>query len=287
MGKLIVSSFYKYVRISRPSSVRRALQLFCDSLGIKGKVIVSREGINGSVSGTRKQVAECQKHLLKDKLFSDLAFKRTSASGHPYRKMFVRLRPEIVTFGRKVDMSKKGGYVTPKLLNRWIKNCEVVLVDARNDYESKIGRFVNAVTPQIGTFSEFPKAVEQLAPFMGKKVVTYCTGGVRCEKASAFLKQSGFTNVFQLKGGILSYIKECPDSYFEGKCFVFDERISIPSGRKNSEVSACELCHSPCSELANCASVKCDKFFVCCSSCKAETGGACSKKCRMSVVRKA
>ncbi len=281
---LVVSSFYKYVRIARPASFRRALQLFCDSLEIRGKVLVSREGLNGSVSGTRKQVAEYKRHILKDKLFKGLTFKDTSSIEHPYRKMVVRVRPEIVTFGRKVEMSGKGGYVTPKVLDRWIRKGGVVLVDARNSYESRIGRFANAITPQIETFSQFPNVVGELEPFREKTIVTYCTGGIRCEKASAFLRQEGFASVFQLKGGILNYIKQRPNSKFEGRCFVFDERISVPSGSRNSQVSACELCHGECSDYVNCSNPKCDKFFVCCAECNSSMKGACSNKCQVAEI---
>ena len=222
-------------------------------------------------------------NLKKNKLFKDIKFKHTISKIHPFKKTIVRVRKEIVTSGLKVNLNKKAEYVSPKELNNIIdKQKDIILLDARNNYESKIGKFKNALTPNIETFKQFKKIKKDLLKFKNKKIITYCTGGVRCEKASAFLKENGFKNVFQLEGGILNYIEKFPDKHFEGRCFVFDNRMSIPSSKKSKEISICELCHVNCSHYINCINVKCDKLFICCNNCEKKFNHACSKKCKYS-----
>jgi UPF0176 protein len=279
--KIIVSSFYKYVKINNLEEFQKQHLDFCNKLGIKGKILIAEEGINGSVSGTKEQTEKYKEELKKNKLFNNIKFKDNLSEAHPFRKTIVRIRKEIVTSGLKVNLENKGAYISPKELNKLIaKNKDVILVDARNNYESKIGKFRNAIAPDIELFREFKNIKTCLEKFKDKKIVTYCTGGVRCEKASALLRENGFNNVFQLEGGILNYINQFPDKHFEGRCFVFDNRISIPSGSKNNEISFCELCHVPSGRYINCRNVNCDKMFLCCEECSNYMEGACSKKCR-------
>ncbi len=281
---MIISSFYRYVEIKDPDNFQIKHQEFCNKLGIKGKVLVSKEGINGSISGSEEQIQGYKKEIIKNNLFKDLIFKDTLADSHPFKKTIVRVRKEIVASGLKVKLKNKGKYISPTELNKLIENNEdFILLDARNNYESKIGKFKEAITPNIETFKEFKKVIKYLDKFKEKKIVTYCTGGVRCEKASAFLKENGFNNVFQLNGGIINYINQFPDKYFEGRCFVFDNRMSIPSGTKNSEISFCDLCHVPCGRYINCANKKCDNLFICCEECNKDMKGTCSKGCRAKV----
>lgn len=277
---MIVSTFYKYVALSEVEAFRESHQEYCSMLGIKGKILVAEEGINGAISGTPEQVASYKKHLLSNPLFSDVTFKDTHSVSHPYRKMIVRVRSEIVTFGAKVDLRNTAERVSPATLKKWIDAGEAILVDARNNYESRIGRFKGAIAPDIDAFRDFPKAAGQLPKDSGKKIVTYCTGGIRCEKASAFLQEQGFPEVYQLQDGILNYIQQFPDDSFEGRCFVFDSRLSVPSGPGNREITTCELCHVPCGSYVNCRNVKCDKMFISCDSCSGEMSRTCSKKCR-------
>lgn len=280
---MIISSFYKYSKISNPNLFRDKHQKYCNSLKIKGKILIAKEGINGTISGTKKQIQNYEKNLKKNKLFKDIKFKHTISKIHPFKKTIVRVRKEIVTSGLKVNLNKKAEYVSPKELNNIIdKQKDIILLDARNNYESKIGKFKNALTPNIETFKQFKKIKKDLLKFKNKKIITYCTGGVRCEKASAFLKENGFKNVFQLEGGILNYIEKFPDKHFEGRCFVFDNRMSIPSSKKSKEISICELCHVNCSHYINCINVKCDKLFICCNNCEKKFNHACSKKCKYS-----
>ena len=277
---MIVTSFYKYSEIKEPEEFRTEHQKLCDSLGIKGKILVANEGINGCASGTPEQIEKYQQALNSDARFSEIKFKDTFSEDHPYKKMIVRVRPEIVTFGHDVDMSKKAEYVEPGKLREWIERQEVVLIDARNDYESRIGKFTGAITPKLDVFRDFPNVVKDFEAYKNKKIVTYCTGGIRCEKASAYLKQNGFENVYQLKDGILNYIEQFPDDYFEGRCFVFDFRLSVPSGKKNAAITACDMCHAPNDSYINCRNTKCDKMLVCCPECREKMAGTCSKACR-------
>ncbi|MBI2664291.1 rhodanese-related sulfurtransferase [Candidatus Woesearchaeota archaeon] len=275
---MIVTSFYKYCKIASPEKFRLRHQKYCDALGIKGKVLVGTEGINASVSGTGKQIAAYKKKISSE--FKKISFKDTAADSHPFKKMIVRIRPEIVTFGSKVDLRNAARHISPGTLKRWMENENIVLLDARNDYESRIGKFRGAIAPDISTFSEFPKILSKLNEYRGKKIVTYCTGGIRCEKASALLKERGFENVYQLQGGVLNFIQQYPDSHFEGRCFVFDSRLSVPAGKGNKAITTCDVCTINCDRYINCKNEKCDKMFVCCDECQRKLKGACSKKCR-------
>ena len=278
--EIIVSSFYKYITIKQPKKFQIEHHKYCNNLGIKGKILVSKEGINGTISGTKEQIDKYEKDLVKNKLFSDIAFKRTTAQLHPFKKTVVRVRKEIVTSGMKVDMNKRGTHLLPeKLKEMYNKKEEFVIVDARNNYEYKIGKFKEAITPKIETFREFKKVPKQLKEYKDKKIVMYCTGGVRCEKASAYMIKKGFKKVYQLEGGILNYIQKFPDSYFEGRCFVFDDRLSITSGKKTKDISVCEKCHKPSGRYINCLNKYCDRLFICCEECDGQWNGCCSKTC--------
>ncbi len=286
MVPIIVSSFYKYIDLLDPESFQKEHQEFCNALEIKGKVLVAQEGINGSVSGTKEQIKEYEEKLNSYKEFSDLTFKRTLSSEHPFKKTIVRIREEIVTSKLKVDPKKTGKYITPLALKKlYDTQQDFLLLDARNAYESAIGRFKNAITPNIDIFRDFPKVLSTLQPYKEKKIVLYCTGGVRCEKASAFLLKEGFKDVHQIEGGIINYITQFPDTYFEGRCFVFDDRLSVPTGEKTKDISLCEKCHVPCSLYINCSNISCDRLFLCCDSCKIEFQSTCSKICKNSSKR--
>ena len=277
---MLVSSFYKYVRLPHHEKFRKRHQAYCNRLGIRGKILVADEGINGSISGTTQQIGMYKNTLHRNAPFRNVVFKDTPAEDHPYKRMIVRVRPEIVTLGKKVDLRKRGRRITPATLNRWIRNREAVLVDVRNDYESRIGKFEGAVTLGIENFRDFPGSMARLKKYRKRKIVTYCTGGIRCEKASALLKEQGFKSVYQLQDGILNYAAQYPDAHFKGRCFVFDFRLSVPTGTGDKKLSRCELCHAPSHEYANCANNACDRLFISCGECRQGLGGACSKKCR-------
>jgi UPF0176 protein len=286
--EIIVSSFYKYVNLKGDLERLRGNYIkFCKKIGIKGKILIVKEGINGSASGTVEQINEFKKHLLKNKFFNDLTFRENFSNDYAFKRMLVKVRNEIVTSGLKADLKDNGEHISPKKLKEMLdKKEDIILLDARNDYESKIGKFKAAITPNIHEFRQFKRLLKDLAKYKDKKIVMYCTGGVRCEKSSAFLKENGFKNVFQLEGGIINYINQFPDSHFEGRCFVFDNRISIPSGSKNTEISMCDYCHIPSSRYINCINEKCDKFFICCEECDKIMRHSCSKQCKIKAFKR-
>src|SRR3989344_1438693 len=277
---MIVSSFYKYVEINKLEEFQKEHQEYCKNLGIKGKILIANEGINGSISGTEDQIKEYELYLNNLDIFSDIKFKRTNSDVHPFRKIIVRIRKEIVTSNFDVNVKNTAKHLNPKELKKMLDNNEeLIFLDARNDYESKIGKFKNAITPKIKTFKEFKNILPQLKVYKNKKIVMYCTGGVRCEKASALLVEDGFKDVNQIDGGIFNFVQQYPDTYFEGRCFVFDDRLSISTGTNNSDISICELCHFPCGRYINCTNKICDKLFICCEECDLKSSHTCSKQC--------
>ena len=275
--------FYKYVPLKNLEKFRIRHLGLCKRLNLKGRVLIAKEGINGNLTGKDKDIKEYIKTMHRDPRFFDVELKKGFTNMHNFKKIFVRRKKEIVTSGLKVDMMKKAKYVKPKELKKWLDKKEnLILVDARNDYEYKIGRFKNALNPKLNTFKEFPKVAKKLKHLKNKKIVTYCTGGVRCEKASAYLKKQGFKDVYQLYGGIIKYGEEVGNKHWEGKCFVFDTRgaININPKKQSKPITQCELCKIPCSKYYNCANTKCDKRFISCKDCIKILNFCCSKNCR-------
>lgn len=225
--------FYKYVTIENIEAFRDEHYSLCEKLGLKGKVLVSIEGINGCLSGREDAIRGYRDAMHLDERFSDLTFKEGDVEEHTFRKLFVKIRDEIITSKFGVSAKEAAPYVEPKELKSWLEsNEEVVLIDARNDYETRVGKFKGAIDPNLKTFQEWRDVPEKFAHLKDKKVVTYCTGGIRCEKASAYLKSQGFSNVYQLHGGILTYGKECGEDHWEGQCFVFDGRGEVALDEK-------------------------------------------------------
>lgn len=284
----IVSSFYKYVKLDNPADVQRGIFDACNSLGLKGRILLGHEGINGSVFGTEEDVEKFKQKLLENSSFSGIDFKEQPSEKPAFRKLFVRLRKEVVHFGVDVDLSNTARFVTPRELKDMLDNKEdITLLDMRNDYEAKVGRFRNAKTIAMRNFRELPKFLSELADLKEKKIATYCTGGIRCEKASAFLKENGFNDVMQLKGGILAYGREFPDTYWEGKCFVFDDRLMIGINKEEDEpLAGCEWCGEKADNYTNCHNRDCDRLFVCCENCVRVHNASCSVECEISPKRR-
>ncbi len=279
MEEIIVVLFYKYVQIEKPEVFRKKHAKFCNELGIRGRILVAEEGINGSVSGNKEQIEEYKNNILADKRFADMVFKESKGIMHPFHKMIVKTKREIVNFGQKVDLSNSGKHLSPKEFIELCKEEETVVLDARNNYESKMGRFEGAVCPDIKTFREFPKVLDVLKGKEKKKIAMYCTGGIRCEKASAYLKERGFEEVYQLDGGILNFGKEFPDTIWEGKCFVFDKRTLEAVNSEEGAITNCEICGTKCDLYKNCARNECDKYCIVCLDCERNFGGCCSEEC--------
>nr|WP_105421710.1 rhodanese-related sulfurtransferase [Neorhizobium sp. T25_27] len=249
-GAWLVAALYHFARFDRYESFREPLQAFCDENGIKGTLLIAREGINGTVAGSDAAISDLLAYLRAQPEFARLEHKESRASKMPFLRMKVRPKKEIVTMGVE-DIDPKrivGTYVEPKDWNALISDPETIVIDTRNDYETAIGIFKGAVDPQTKTFREFPDWVKNNSGLHNKpKIAMYCTGGIRCEKATAFMKEQGFDEVFHLKGGILKYLEEVPaeESLWEGACFVFDERVSVEHGLKEGNHKLCHACRSP------------------------------------------
>lgn len=279
-----VISFYKYVEIDNPETFVKEHLNWCLKKGLKGKVYVAKEGINGSVFGTHEQTELYKNRLTDYPIFEDIHFKETYTDQIAYPKMHIRIKDEIVNSGlENIDPKTGGKRLSPEeLLKFYEEGRDFIIVDARNWYESKIGRFKNAIAPDITHFREWPDVVESLKEFKNKTVVTYCTGGIRCEKASAYMIKQGFKDVYQLDGGIISYINKYPDTYWKGSMFVFDDRKVIEPNTKEElkYIAECESCGKPTSYYINCHNIDCDKIIIICHYCKVDNDYCCSDECR-------
>lgn len=286
MEKHKVISFYKYVNIENPDSLAKGHLEWCLENGIKGKVYLAKEGINGSIFGDDEAINKYKNHLRGFKIFEDVWFKETPTDTVAFSKMHVRVKDEIVNSGlRNTKLENTAPKLSPDQLIKFYENKrDFIIVDARNWYESKIGKFKNAITPQIKHFREWPEVVESLSEYKNKTIVTYCTGGIRCEKASAYMREHGFKDVYQIDGGILNYTQQFPDTYWEGGMFVFDDRkVFEPNTKDKLKYTAkCHFCSRPTAYHINCHNQDCDKIIVCCHNCKIENEYCCSDRCRKS-----
>lgn len=232
MNEIIIAAFYKFVSLEDYETKREPLLAKMHELGIKGTIILASEGINGSFGGSRESMDQYYQVLRQDPRLSDLNFKETFDKENPFEKSKVKLRKEIVTLGiNNIDPLKTvGTYLNPEEWNELIKDPDVVIIDTRNDYEYELGTFKNAINPNTDNFRNFPEYVkEHLIDKKDKKIAMFCTGGIRCEKSTAYLKELGFPSVYHLHNGILNYIEEMPkeESLWEGQCFVFDNRVAV------------------------------------------------------------
>lgn len=286
MSKFKVLSFYKYVNIDDPENLAQEHLGWCLKNDVKGKVYLAKEGINGSVFGDNETLEKYKSHLTSYKIFEDVWFKETETEVVAFNKMFVRVKSEIVNSGLiNTRLENTAPKLTPEQLLKFYEDKkDFLIIDSRNWYESKIGKFKNAITPQITHFREWPKVVEDLEEFKDKTIVTYCTGGIRCEKASAYLREQGFKDVYQINGGILNYIQQFPDTYWEGGMFVFDDRkVFEPNTKEELKYTAsCHFCGKPTAYHINCHNQNCDKIIICCHDCKTENEYCCSDECRAS-----
>jgi UPF0176 protein len=247
-----VATFYKFVELPDYGELRSPLLEQCTALGICGTVLLAREGINATLAAPSKAVEQVLQSLQQDPRFADLSPRWSEAAEQPFGHMKVKLRPEIVSFGQpEIHPARQAGtYVAPADWNQLITEPDVLLVDTRNAYEVRIGSFQGAVDPQTERFRDFPDYVEQsLDPQQHRRVAMFCTGGIRCEKASAYLKQRGFGEVYHLQGGILNYLESVPpeESLWRGECFVFDERVAVGQGLEPGSCVMCQACGQPVS----------------------------------------
>ena len=249
----VVAALYKFVRLPDFAEKRRPLLSYCEAQGVRGTILLAAEGINGTIAGSRDSIDSVLSFLRSDPRLADLEYKESHADLVPFDRMKVRLKQEIVTLGLPgIDPNDQvGTYVSPKDWNALICDPEVIVIDTRNNFEVSIGSFKGAQNPKTCSFRQFPDYVcSHLDPTKHKKVALFCTGGIRCEKASSFMLAQGFQEVYHLKGGILKYLEEVPEeeSLWQGECFVFDQRIAVGHGLAAGTHDICRSCGHPIAE---------------------------------------
>ncbi|MED1201563.1 rhodanese-related sulfurtransferase [Heyndrickxia acidicola] len=280
--------YYNYVTIDNPEEFAAQHLAFCKEIGLKGRILVAKEGINGTVSGTEEQTQMYMDTMKSDPKFADMVFKIDESDAHAFKKMHVRPRNELVTLRLEDDINPHevtGKYLSPKEFFEAMQKEDTVIIDARNDYEYDLGHFRNAVRPDIKTFRDLPDWIrENKEEFQGKKILTYCTGGIRCEKFSGWLLEEGFEDVSQLHGGIVTYGKdaEVQGELWDGQCYVFDSRIAVPINRKDHVIVGKDyFTGEPCERYVNCANPECNKQILCSEDNEHKYMRSCTDECRV------
>ncbi len=290
--KYSILLYYCYADIEDPDAYREEHHLKCLEFNLRGRIIISPEGLNGTVSGS---IADCEKYMqyvLSDSRFAHTEFKVEAHESVAFAKLHVRVKPEIVHSSlRHINPTEKTGtYVEPEEFKEILKNQpeDTVILDVRSNYEHHVGRFKNAVTLDIDNFRDFPEKVAELEGLKDKRVVTYCTGGIKCEKASAYLLDQGFENVYQLHGGIIKYGIEEGGEDFEGKCYVFDNRIVADVNHVNPSIIAkCHITGVATDRMVNCANPVCNAHVPMSEEGGWLMDGCCSDECRAHPDRRA
>ena len=259
---LTVAALYRFARFADPATLRAPLLEVCETAGVKGTLILAREGINGTIAGSAEGIARVLEHIRALPGCADLDVKFSSAETMPFGRLKVRVKREIVTMGQPdIDpLASVGTYVAPHDWNALISDPETIVIDTRNDYEVAIGTFTGAINPATRSFREFPAWFRRererlLGAGKAPKVAMFCTGGIRCEKSTAFLKAEGVEEVYHLKGGILRYLENVPteQSLWQGECFVFDERVALGHGLTEGEHTLCKSCGRAVAAGESCA----------------------------------
>ncbi|MEG2644850.1 MAG: rhodanese-related sulfurtransferase [Enterococcus sp.] len=278
--------YYNYTTIEDPEAFAQEHKAFCRDLGLKGRILVASEGINGTVSGTIAATEQYRTAMLADERFKDTYFKMDESEGHAFKKLFVRPRAELVALNLEEDVDPHqltGKYLAPKAFREALISEDTVVIDARNDYEYDLGHFRGAIRPEIRNFRELPAWIrDNKEQFMDKKIVTYCTGGIRCEKFSGWLLREGFEDVAQLHGGIAAYGKDeaTRGELWDGKMYVFDERISVEINQVDKKVIGKEWFDgTPCERYINCSNPECNRQMLVSEENEAKYLGACSIEC--------
>ncbi len=283
----LVLAYYYYTRIENPEELSEQHLKYCKELGLRGRIYLAPEGINGTISGTREACEQYMKDLVANPVFSGTEFKIDEVDDHAFTRMHVRPKKEIVHSGLRdpndIDPTKETGkHINGEEFLNMKDSDDVVIVDVRSNYETRLGRFKNAVTLDLETFRELPSRLPELEKFKDKKVVTVCTGGIKCEKASALLLKEGFKDVYQLHNGIIGYAKETGGKDFDGVLYVFDGRVTVPVNEVNPKaIAQCKKCGEPTTRNLNCANVECNEQFNMCEKCSEEMEGACSDECKV------
>lgn len=290
MEEYTVALYYKYVEIAEPETLVKAQKELCARLTLKGRIIIAAEGINGTLEGTTEAIEQYITETTRDPRFANITFKKSRGDGHAFPKLSVKLRDEIVSGHLEAADVKPwlttGKYLSAEELHQWfLEGKEFYIIDMRNDFEAKVGMFECSILPGMDHFRELPKVLPKLQHLRNKTIVTVCTGGVRCEKASGYLVTQGFNDVYQLKDGIVTYMEKYPNEHFKGKLYVFDGRLTMGFNVESPEhevIGKCELCGAVSENYVNCTNSMCHRHFIACENCVNETGHAkCPGECRV------
>ena len=247
---LTICALYKFTRLDDFEEIQGPLKIFLESLNIRGTLLLAKEGVNGTIAGDNDSIMKSLDYLQKDERLVGLEYKFSYSEKPPFKRLKVNVKKEIVTLGvSNIDpIFSSGTYVKPADWNELINDPDVVLIDTRNNYEFEIGSFKGSINPNTETFREFPAYTKNnLEKYRDKKIAMFCTGGIRCEKSTAYLKSKGFENVFHLQGGILKYLEEIKEdeSLWEGECFVFDDRVAVKHNLELGKYDQCHACRFP------------------------------------------
>ncbi|MCD2138961.1 rhodanese-related sulfurtransferase [Salinicoccus halitifaciens] len=278
--------YYYYTDIADPEGLSKEHLRICKDMNLKGRILLAHEGINGTVSGTVEDTDKYKNYMEKHPLFKGIVFKVDEAEGHAFKKMHVRPRPELVNLSLEEDVDPRevtGEYLSPAEFYEEMQKEDTVVLDVRNTYEYDVGHFRGAIRPEVETFRDTPEWVrENRELFEGKKVLTYCTGGIRCEKFTGWLKREGFEDVGQLHGGVASYAKdpETKGQLWDGMMYVFDERLTVPINQvEHTVVGRDHYDDTPCERYINCANPECNAQIIASEENQAYHLGGCSLEC--------
>jgi UPF0176 protein len=286
--------YYKYVQIDNPQAVMAAQKAFCEALGMRGRIIVAHEGINGTIEGTRENTEKYIAWMNTDRRFRNIHWKKSAGLGDAFPKLSVKVRKEIVSLhlhDSDIDPNEiTGKHLSPIELRKWYESGkEFYIVDMRNDYELEVGKFNQTIFPGLQNFRDLREKLSEIENLKNKTVLTVCTGGVRCEKASGLLKREGFMDVYQLDGGIVSYMEKFPEQDFKGGLYVFDKRkvVHFSAPEKHEMIGICKKCQNKSERYINCAFPQCHTHMIVCENCDPnENQTYCNEKCKISHEQK-
>lgn len=286
--------YYRYSSIPDPAAFAAEQRELCGNLGLRGRILIAREGVNGTVSGPIEATGRYMEALRGHPLLDGIEFKIDPADGHVFPKLSIKVRDEVVTLGLRqagepdIDPNElTGKRLSPEQWKAALEAGDAIVLDARNAYETQLGHFRGALCPDVEHFRDFPRWIrENLQECKGRRILTYCTGGIRCEKLSGFLVREGFQDVSQLHGGIINYGKDAiaRGDHFDGKCYVFDQRVGVDVNHTGERriLGRCARCDAPGERYLNCRNTSCNAQFFCCEACDAELGRFCKPACAAS-----
>ncbi|MBM18203.1 MAG: hypothetical protein CL947_04010 [Epsilonproteobacteria bacterium] len=289
MGTILL--YYKYIDIQYPEAIKKWQKELCTKLGLTGRIILAHEGINGTVAGEDEAAESYIKAMNDHPLFNNIDFKKSPGGAEVFPKLKISVKNEIVHLGvdpSKVTTKDGGKHLTPEQTHELLSNPpkDFIILETRNNYESAVGGFAGQLDPNINHFRELPKYIdENLDKFKDKQVLMHCTGGVRCERATAYLAQKNVAKeIFQIEGGIVRYTEKYPDGYFRGKNYVFDKRITV---KINDDIlGSCYVCNTACDDYFNCLNAQCNKHYISCSNCLEELQNTCSASCKKAIQQR-